>query len=58
MNEWDVMTNPQNPLHAGYIRGDPDVLEAINAEYKRLYGNKQVTLDDSTIEIKLTLGGK
>jgi hypothetical protein len=58
MNIRDVMTNPQNPLHEGYVRGDPDVLAAIQREYEKIYGKGQTVLDGEGIVVNVTLDGK
>ena len=56
MNIHDVMTNPANPLHQGYVRGDPDVLAAIQREYEKIYGKGQIALDNEGITIHHKLG--
>jgi len=33
----EIFTNPKHPLHAGYLRGDPDVLKQIDEKYAKVY---------------------
>lgn len=41
----DIATNPENPLNAGYRRGDPAVMKQIEAKYAAVHGTGKVQLD-------------
>lgn len=40
----DIMSNPNNPKHAGYHRNEPAVMQYIDELYKKAYGTEQVSL--------------
>ncbi len=42
----DIMTNKANPLHEGYWRKDPHVMNQIDQKYKAAYGGGTVDLSD------------
>ena len=45
----DIMTNPQNKMHAGYLAGDKKVDEHINELYRRAYGTEAGKKDGITL---------
>ncbi len=47
----DIISNPNNPLHAGYVRGDPHVKAHLDRRYADVYGRGIVELSDG-IEIR------
>lgn len=40
----DIMSNKDNPRHAGYLRGDKDVSDYIDSRYATIYGKGQVDI--------------
>lgn len=48
----DIMSNPQNPRHAAYLRNDPEVNKYITGLYERLYGKGEIEIIPGTGKIQ------
>jgi hypothetical protein len=47
----DIASNTAHPLHAGYTRGDADVMRQIDEKYQQVYGAGQVAVGNEEVGI-------